>query len=81
MKELWLPLVVVVYAWSSPVFAQQADVMATVNRFIDGYNKSDTKLLAAACADQTSIIDEFPPHEWHGPSACLTWFKDYDIDA
>jgi ketosteroid isomerase-like protein len=81
MKKLWLPLAVVVYVWSSPVFAQQADVMAAVNRFIDGYNKSDTKLLAAACADQTSIIDEFPPHEWHGPSACLTWFKDYDIDA
>ena len=20
-----------------------------------------------------SILDEFPPHEWHGPTACADW--------
>jgi hypothetical protein len=24
-----------------------------------------------------SIIDEFPPHEWHGPTACAEWWKAY----
>lgn len=81
MKRVRLTLVAAVFALSSPVLAQQADVMATVNRFIDGYNKSDAKQLVSACADQTSIIDEFPPHEWHGKGACLAWFKDYDTDA
>ncbi len=81
MKKL-----LVAFAWSaltvsSPARAQQADVMAAVNRFVEGYNTGDAKLLAAACAEQTSIIDEFPPHEWHGTGACLTWMKDYDIDA
>ena len=28
--------------------------------------------------EQTSIVDEFPPHEWHGPGACATWAKDFD---
>jgi len=81
MKRVRLTLVAAVFALSSPLLAQQADVMATVNRFIDGYNKSNAKQLASACADQTSIIDEFPPHEWHGKGACLAWFKDYNIDA
>ena len=55
--------------------------MAAVTRFVDGYYKSDAKVLASACAEQTSILDEFPPHEWHGAGACLTWMKDYDTDA
>lgn len=61
--------------------AQQADVMAVVRQFVDGFNKGDVKTAVAACADQTSIIDEFPPHEWHGPGACAKWVDDYDADA
>src|SRR4029453_9202429 len=61
--------------------AQTTDVMATVNQFVDSFNKGDAATAAAACADQTSILDEFPPHEWHGPGACSTWMKDYDADA
>jgi hypothetical protein len=32
-------------------------------------------------ADQTSILDEFPPHEWHGTGACAKWISDFDTDA
>ena len=52
-----------------PASAQQtpasvtADVMAVVLQFVDGFNKGDLKMLSAACAEQASIIDEFPPHE------------------
>jgi hypothetical protein len=50
MKKLWLSLIVALAAWSSPASAQQADVMVAVNRFVDGYNRSDAKVLTAACA-------------------------------
>jgi hypothetical protein len=67
---------------SAPAVADDdKDVMATVNRFVDGFNKGDTGAAAAACADETSILDEFPPHEWHGSGACLRWMSDYDVDA
>jgi hypothetical protein len=56
-------------------------VMAAVHQFVDAFNKGDTKTAAAACADQTSIIDEFPPHEWHGAGGCAKWTQDYDADA
>jgi ketosteroid isomerase-like protein len=59
----------------------QTDVMATVNRFVDAFNKGDTTAVAAMCAEQTSIIDEFPPHEWHGGGACSKWVNDYNTDA
>ena len=56
-------------------------VMSAVNQFVDSFNKGDAKTAAAACAEQTSIIDEFPPHEWHGAGACSKWMNDYDTDA
>jgi ketosteroid isomerase-like protein len=60
---------------------QNAAVMATINQFVDGFNKGDTKSALAACADQTSILDEFPPHEWHGAGACARWMADYEANA
>ena len=59
----------------------KTDVMAAVQKFVDGFNKGDLKLLSSACADQVSIIDEFPPHEWHGTGSCAKWSSDYDADA
>ena len=59
----------------------QTAVLASINQFVDGFNKGDTKTAAAACADETSIIDEFPPHEWHGSGACAKWLNDFDADA
>ena len=61
--------------------SEQAAVLGSIHRFIDGFNKGDLKTIEAVCADQTSILDEFPPHEWHGPGACARWVGDYDVDA
>jgi SnoaL-like domain len=27
------------------------------------------------CDPEVSILDEFPPHAWHGPTACSDWWK------
>jgi hypothetical protein len=78
-----LPLVVsmaVLAAGPSAAFAQ-ANVMTPVHQFVDAFNKGDTRAAAAACSGETSIIDEFPPHEWHGTGACLAWMGDYDANA
>ena len=73
-------------AFSTVAAAQTAGsartaVLAPVHQFVDGFNKGDTKLLLATCADQTSILDEFPPHEWHGKGACAKWVSDFEADA
>lgn len=81
MHKIFVALAVAFLA-AGPTFASdKTDVMVTVHQFLDGFNKGDTKSLIAACADQTSIIDEFPPHEWHGAGACSKWLDDFDADA
>jgi len=56
-------------------------VLAAEHQFVDGFNKGDMKTMLATCAEQTSILDEFPPYEWHGAGACSKWAADYDADA
>ena len=84
MHKLLLVLSLATFATISaaqtPGSAQTA-VLAQINQFVDGFNKGDTKLMVASCADQTSILDEFPPHEWHGTGACAKWASDFDSDA
>jgi len=67
-------------AAQTPASAQTA-VLAPVNQFVDAFNKGDVKTMLATCADQTSILDEFPPHEWHGTGACAKWGSDFEADA
>lgn len=62
------------------IASDNAVVMATVHQFIDGFNKGDTKSAVAACASPVSIIDEFPPHAWHGATACADWAHDSDAN-
>jgi ketosteroid isomerase-like protein len=59
----------------------QEDVLATVNKFLVAFNKGDTTAMAATCAPQASIIDEFPPHIWQGAGACMAWAKAFNADA
>jgi hypothetical protein len=81
MHKIFVALAVAVLAASPAVATDKTDVMKPLHQFVDGFNKGDVKAAVAACADQTSIIDEFPPHEWHGAGACSNWATDFDADA
>ena len=75
MPKLIIAVAIVIGA--GPVVAsQETDAMAPVRQFVDGFNKGDVKMTQAACADQTFIIDDFPPHEWRGSGATSKWFHD-----
>ncbi len=65
-----------------PVFAdQQADVMKSVNQFIDGFNKGDTKSALDVFAKQVSVTDDFAPYHWEGSTAMSKWMADYGAAA
>jgi len=81
MHKILIALGMAVLAAGLAAADEKTDVMVPVHQFVDAFNTGDTKTAAAACADDMSIIDEFPPHEWHGPGTCLTWMNDYDADA
>ena len=61
--------------------SEQTNVMAPVHQFMDGFNKGDVKTALAACADQTSIIDEFAPFYWEGAGGCSAWAQAYEADT
>jgi ketosteroid isomerase-like protein len=81
MQTMPLGLALAILAAGPAASTEKAAVMAPVQQFVNAFNKGDTKTASALCADQTSIIDEFPPHEWHGSGACAAWFNDFDADA
>jgi len=81
MKRISAAFVLAVLAAAPISASEKADAMAIVNQFTESFNKGDEKGAVAACADQTSIIDEFAPHEWHGSGACAKWMADFDADA
>ena len=76
MPNVVIAVAIAVVGAGPVVASQEADVMAPVRQFVDGFNKSDIKMAQAACADQTVIIDDFPPHEWRGSGATSKWFRD-----
>lgn len=83
MSKIFLTLALAILAATAPNAAAQdkSAVVAVVHQFADSFNKGDAKGALAACADEVSIIDEFPPHEWNGADACAKWMNDYEADA
>lgn len=82
MHKILIALTLVLIATGSTFAVDgKKEVMQPVHQFVDSLNKGDTRKMVTACAEQTSIIDEFPPHEWHGVDACLNWANDYNADA
>ena len=80
MGKLALALVVALTAGTAQA-TDKTDVMATLQQFIDGFNKGDVKSALATCASPVSIVDEFPPYAWQGANACADWANDFGANA
>jgi ketosteroid isomerase-like protein len=80
-----LALVALVCSLAGSVHAQSADpqITATINKFIDSFNKGDAAAAAATHASDAdlSLVDEVPPFAWHGPTAFQSWAGDLEADA
>jgi ketosteroid isomerase-like protein len=69
---LWFPFT------AQNLFAgDKEEIVATIHQFADNLDPKTIDKALAACDSPTSIIDEFPPHTWSGPSACADWVKAY----
>jgi hypothetical protein len=78
MQKILIALSITVLVAVPAAASDKKDVMAVVHQWADGFNKGDSKMELATCADETSIIDDIPPHEWHGAGACSKWKNDFD---
>lgn len=71
------PLIIMFALAISPGWARAsdaADVTAAVHRYVDNLGDKTEQIALAMCDSYVSILDEFPPHEWHGPQACAEWW-------
>lgn len=74
MNRVIVALAVGVFTAGPALASDKGEIMAILNQ----WNDDDETKAVAACADDAAVIDEIPPYEWHGPSACSNWQKDYD---
>jgi len=81
MRKTVIVLAVSLLGAASVAASPENEVMAPVREFIDAFNKGDVKRLQATCADQTFIIDDFPPNQWRGSRATSKWFHDLTESA
>jgi hypothetical protein len=57
------------------------DPMATVERYIDAFNKGDAEAMAATFAVPGAILDGMAPHVWLGPTVSQDWYRDVLIEG
>ena len=57
--------------------SEQGLVLATARQFLNGVNTGNLASSVRACASPAWIIDDFPPHEWQGPTACADWARAF----
>jgi len=56
--------------------ADKNEVVDAVNRYLSNLETDKIQTAVAMCDPEVSILDEFPPHAWHGPTACADWWKE-----
>jgi hypothetical protein len=77
-KRVTLPLMIALAFAINPssTFASdKTDVVDAVNRYLNNLDPDKIQTAVAICDAEVSILDEFPPHAWHGPTACADWWK------
>jgi hypothetical protein len=55
--------------------------VGAVHTFIDAFNRGDIAAAQAANDPEVRIVDEIPPHEWHGPGSFQAWVGDLGKEA
>jgi hypothetical protein len=60
------------------------EVMTVVKEYLADMNQGASDKFVRLCSPQTIILDDFPPHTWQGPTACMDWlnaFVAFDTQA
>ena len=81
MSHVLLVIVLTALGQGTAATPERSTVLVPVHQFIDSLNKGDLTTAVAACAQETEIIDEFPPYEWHGAGGCGKWADSFAADA
>ena len=83
MRKLMVGVVACLSLCAAVAGAADVKPFATVQKFIDSFNKGEAAAAAAthsASAD-LAIVDEVAPYQWNGPQAFQSWAAALEADA
>jgi ketosteroid isomerase-like protein len=75
IRTVLIATALAILATGQAVASAKTDVVATIQQWLDAFNGGE--LVPASCSSVESLVDDIPPHEWHGSGACAAWAKDY----
>jgi hypothetical protein len=81
MRRILVSLAITALAATPAVASEEQNVMAVVRQWTGLFNKDTATSALAACADETSIIDDIPPYVWFGSGACSSWLSALDAES
>jgi ketosteroid isomerase-like protein len=58
---------------AKPSGQDEANVVATVQKVVDAFNKGDVAMFKALIDSDASVIDDMPPFLWRGRGAVNAW--------
>ena len=77
MKHSIILAVVMLLQSTALVHAADAGPQAPIDAMVMAFNKGDVAgIHAAHVTGDVSLMDEVPPHLWHGPKAIDAWLTD-----
>jgi hypothetical protein len=81
MRRILISLAITALAATPAVASEEKNVMAVVRQWTGLFNKDTATSALAACADETSIIDDIPPYVWFGSGACSSWLSVLNAES
>jgi ketosteroid isomerase-like protein len=81
MYKLFIALSVSALVAGPAAATDKTEVAAVVHQWVSSFNKNDMASMAAVCTDEAFIIDDIPPHQWHGAGACSKWSSAFQAFA
>ena len=81
MHRILISLAITVLAATPAAASEEQNVMAVVRQWTGLFNKDTATAALAACADETSIIDDIPPYVWFGSGACSSWLSVLNAES
>ena len=81
MRRIVISLAITALAATPAVASEEKNVMSVVRQWTGLFNKDTATSALAACADETSIIDDIPPYVWLGSGACSSWLSVLEVES
>ncbi|HEY1724249.1 MAG TPA: hypothetical protein VGF89_02415 [Steroidobacteraceae bacterium] len=79
IRSVLIGVALAVLASGQAFASAKTDAVAAIQKWMDDFNRGE--LAPASCSGVVSLVDDIPPHEWHGEGACAAWAKDFSAWA